>query len=54
MLVSLTDNQSIDEPYTLDPAVLYRVLDSISDSIERVQVTCKADSDIAEAIAPLA
>ena len=33
-------NQTIDEPYTLDPAVLHRVLDGVADAIEHVQGSC--------------
>ena len=33
-------NQTVDEPYTLDPAVLHRVLDGIADAIEAVQGSC--------------
>ena len=37
-------NQTVDEPYTLDPAVLHRVIDDIADAIELVQGSCSGSS----------
>ena len=34
-------NQTVDEPYTLEPAVLHRVLDGVADAIEGIQRSCE-------------
>ena len=34
-------NQTVDEPYTLDPAVLHRVLDAVAAAIENVRASCE-------------